>query len=212
MLIFGALISPFVRKVCVMAEEKGIAYELKLAPRRTPDPDFVLASPFGKIPAIKDGDYTLADSTAIAIYLDAKYPQPGLIPAEAGARGRTLWFDEYADTIAGGSGLKVLFNRLVGLKILKVPVDENLALQGEAELPRIWAYLESVAPQNGWLVGDGFTLADISVASIIRSMEYVNVAPKAAEYPRAVAWYNRVRARPAWQKVAAVEATFKLPD
>ena len=211
MLIYGALISPFVRKVCVAAEEIGIAYQLKLAPRGTPDPEFLAASPFGKIPAIRDGDYTLADSTAIAVYLDSKYPQAGLIPAEAEARGQTLWFDEFADTILAASGLKILFNRFVGPKILKVAVDEAAALQGEAELPRIWAYLERVAPETGWLVGDGFTLADISVASVIRSLEYVDSQPGAKEYPRAVAWYNRVRARPAWQKVAAVEAAFQLP-
>ena len=205
MKVFGALLSPFVRKVCVALSEKGMDYELILSSPGSPDPDFVAASPFGKIPAIKDGDYTLADSSAIIAYMDAKQPSPALLPAEAQARGRAMWFDEFADTIFAASGLKILFNRLVAPKLLKLPFDENVALQGEAELPHIFDYLEGVAPESGWLIGD-FSLGDISVASMLRSMTYVGFGPDAANYPRTAAWYGRVTARPGWQAVALQEA------
>ena len=209
MLVFGALLSPYVRKVCLIAAEKGLPYELKMSSHANPDPDFVAASPFGKIPAIKDGDYLLADSSAIAVYLDSQYPQARLIPTEAKALGRVIWFDEYADTILAGSGVKVLFNRLVAPKILKIPFDEAIAAQGEAELPRLYAYLETVAAQSEWLAGDEFTLADISVASVLRSLSYVKVDPKAETYPAIAAWYAKVCARPAWQAVAAQEMPAK---
>jgi glutathione S-transferase len=205
MKVFGALLSPFVRKVCLAAAEKDMDYELVFSSPGNPDPDFVTASPFGKIPAIKDGDFTLADSTAIITYMEAKQPLPALLPAEAQARGKAMWFDEFADTIYAASGLKVLFNRLVAPRILKLPYDENVALQGEAELPRIVAYLESVAPESGWLAGD-FTLGDISVASMLRTMAYVGHGPDKAKWPRTAAWYARVCARPAWQAVAELEA------
>lgn len=205
MKVFGALLSPFVRKVCVALSEKGMNYELVLSSPGSPDPDFVAASPFGKIPAIKDGDYTLCDSTAIITYLEAKQPSPALLPAEAQARGRAMWFDEFADTIFATSGLKILFNRLVAPRLLKLPYDEAIALQGEAELPRILDYLESVAPVSGWLVGE-FTLGDISVASMLRSLSYVGHGPDAAKYPATAAWYERVAARPGWQAVAELEA------
>jgi glutathione S-transferase len=205
MQVFGALLSPFVRKVCLVAEEKGIAYELTFGTPGNPIPDFVAASPFGKMPAIKDGDFMLADSTAIVTYLDAKYPAQPMLPADAEGRGRAMWFDEFADTILAGSGLKILFNRLVGPKLLKVGGDEAIALQGEAELPRILTYLEGVAPESGWLLGESFSLADISVASLFRSLAYVGHAPKAESHPRTAAWYARVCQRPAWQKIAAIE-------
>lgn len=204
MIVYGALLSPFVRKVCVALEEKGITYEMASASPGGEDPEFRAASPFGKIPALKDGDYTLADSTAIVVYADAKHPAHPLLPTEARARGKAMWFDEFADTILVASGGKVLFNRLVAPKLLKVPFDEAVALQGEAELPRLWDYLESVAPADGWLAGD-FSLGDIAVASAMRSLTYVGHGPNAA-YPRTLAWYNRVAARPAWQKVARAEA------
>jgi glutathione S-transferase len=205
MKLYGALLSPFVRKAVVAAEEKGMAYELVPGSPGAANPEFQEASPFGKIPALRDGDYTLADSTAIVTYMEAKQPAPALLPAEARARGRAMWFDEFADTIYAASGLKILFNRLVAPRLLKLPYDENVALQGEAELPRILDYLESVAPEDGWLVGD-FTLGDISVASMIRSLTYVGFGTDAAKYPRTAAWYGRVIARPGWVAVAEREA------
>jgi glutathione S-transferase len=205
MQVFGALLSPYVRKVCLVAEEKGLDYELVLSSPHGPHPDFQAASPFGKIPAIRDGDYSLSDSSAIVAYLDAKHPETPLLPADPRLRGKAMWFDEFADTILAGSGLKVLFNRLVAPKLLKLPSDEAIAAQGEAELPAIYDYLERVAPERGWLVGDGFTLGDIAVASVLRSVTAVGVEPKPERYPRIEAWYARVRERPAWQRIAAVE-------
>jgi glutathione S-transferase len=205
MQVFGALLSPYVRKVCLVAEEKGIDYELVLSSPHGSHPDFLAASPFGKIPAIKDGDYSLSDSSAIVAYLDAKHPSVAVLPAEPCARGKTMWFDEFADTILAASGLKVVFNRLVAPKLLKLPYDEARALEGEAELPAIYDYLERVAPESGWLVGEDFTLGDISVASVLRTVTAVGVEPKPDRYPRINAWYDRVRARPAWQKIAAIE-------
>jgi len=205
MKFYGALLSPFVRKVALAAAEKGMEYELVLSSPGNPDPDFAAASPFGKIPAMKDGDFTLADSTAIVTYLEAKQPSPALLPAEARARGQVIWFDEFADTIYGASALKILFNRLVAPRILKRPYDEEVAKQGEAELPRILDYLESVTPAEGWLLGE-FTLADISVASMVRTLCYVGHGPDAVKYPKTAAWYERVRARPGWQLVAVQEA------
>ena len=205
MKLYGALLSPFVRKVAVVLEEKGIAWELAMSNPGAPDPEFQQASPFGKIPALVDGDFSLADSSAIAVYLDAKQPAPPVLPADAKARGRAMWFDEYADTILGASGLKIVFNRLVGPKLLKLPCDEAIAVQGEAELPRILDYLEGVVSGEGWLDGD-FSLGDISVASMLKTMSYVGHGPDAARYPKSAAWYGRVAARPSWASVAAMEA------
>lgn len=204
MKVFGALLSPFVRKVVVAAEEKGMAYQLVPSSPGSPDPAFLAASPFGKIPAIDDDGFLLADSSAIIHYMEAKQPSPALIPADPQARGRAIWFDEFADTLYMTSGGKILFHRLVAPRLLKLPCDESIAVQGEAELPRICDYLESAAPAAGWLAGE-FSVGDIAVASIIRSLAYVGHGPNAAKYPATAAWYARVTARAAWQKVDAME-------
>lgn len=205
MQVFGGLISPFVRKVCLVAAQKEVPFELVLANPGNAIPEFVAASPFGKIPAIRDGDYGLSDSSAIIAYLEAKHPARPVIPAEAEARGRTVWFDEFADTILAASMRKILFNRFVGPKFMKVEGNEAEAREGEAELPRLFAYLEGVVPTRGWLVGESLTLADLSVASVLRSLRYVSWEPDAESYPRLGAWYGKVRETPCWQQIAAIE-------
>jgi glutathione S-transferase len=206
MQVFGGLASPYVRKVCLVLEEKGLPYELTQVSPHADHPEFRATSPFGKIPGFVDGDYTLADSSAIVAYIEASHAATPLIPSEPRARGKAIWFDEFTDTIFAASGLKILFNRFVAPKLLKLPFSEEAALQGEAELPRSLDYIETVAPERGWLLGGDFTLADIAVASMFRSLAYVGREPDAAVHPRTAAWYDRVRARPAWQVIAEREA------
>ncbi len=205
MKLYGAMLSPFVRKVAVIATEKGISWDLGRGGPGSTDPEFLAASPLGKIPAIDDEGFTLADSSAIAFYLDAKYPEPKLLPDDPQLRGKAVFWDEFADTVLGASGLKILFNRLVGPKLLKTGGDEAIALQGEAELPRWVDWLESEVPAKGWLLGDTFSLADIAVASTFRTLAYVGHGVNADIRPKTAAWYARVAERPAWSAVAEKE-------
>ena len=80
MIIFGSTLSPFVRKTAAFLREKGLDFELQPTGLPNPSPEFCAASPFRKMPAFQDGDYCLADSSAICHYIDAKHPDPQLIP------------------------------------------------------------------------------------------------------------------------------------
>ena len=93
MIIYGSLVSPFVRKLLGFLGEKGIEFELKGVGIGDPDPGFRAASPLGKMPAMEDDGFLLADSSAIIHYLEAKYPEPALIPADPQERGRVIWWD-----------------------------------------------------------------------------------------------------------------------
>jgi glutathione S-transferase len=205
MKIFGFPLSPFVRKVHLLAAEKGVAVEMVLGRPGQPNPEFEAASPFGKIPAMQDGDFTLADSTAICTYIDALHPAPAMLPGDARAKARAVWFEEFADTILVASGGKVLFNRFVGPTFMGLPGDEAIAEQGLKELGPLFDYLEGQAPTSGWLAGDDFSIGDIAVASTLRSLGYVDLEPDAAKHPRTAAWYARVKARQSWQAVATRE-------
>ena len=76
MIVYGSSFSPFVRKVMAFGAEKGIALELKRIGLASDDAEFGEASPFRKMPALRDGDFTLADSSAIVVYLEAIRPDP----------------------------------------------------------------------------------------------------------------------------------------
>ena len=119
MIVFGSTLSPYVRKVMVFGAEKGLEMELRPAGLGQGGPEFEAASPFRKMPGFKDGDFSISDSTAIVTYLEARYPEPNLIPDAPKARARTIWFDELADTMMMAAGGAIFFNRFVGPRILK---------------------------------------------------------------------------------------------
>jgi glutathione S-transferase len=177
MILYGSSLSPFVRKVLAYAGEKGIELELQPTGLTDPPPEFLEASPFRKMPAFRDGDYTLADSSAIIHYLEATHPQPEMIPAEPRARGKVVWFEEFADSILCSCGAKMFFNRVVAPRFMGRPGDLAVADTAEREeLPPILDYLERVVPEPGrFLVGESISLADIAVASPFANLAHLNV-------------------------------------
>lgn len=202
MILYGSTLSPFVRKVMAFAGEKGIEIELQPTGFPDPSPEFCEASPFRKMPALKDGDFCLSDSSAIVHYLEAKFPEPTLIPAEPRARGRTIWFDEFADTILFGCGGKVFFNRVVSPLFLKRPGDEAIAEAAlRDEWPPILDYLERIVPgETGYLVGDSITLADIAVAGPFANFAHLGIETDAGRHPRTAAYVGRILARPSFSE------------
>jgi glutathione S-transferase len=199
MIVFGSSISPFVRKVLAFGAEKGLDLELQAIGLGSEDPDFCAASPFRKMPGFKDGDFSICDSSAIVHYLEAKYPEPNLIPTAPEARARTVWFDEFGDTIVMGCGGKMFFNRVVAPRFLGREGDLAVADQAEKEeLPPILDYLERTVPESGFLVEGRLTLADIAVASPFVNLGHMQVEVDPARWPRARAYVDAILARPSF--------------
>ena len=204
--VYGMSMSPFVRKVMVAAAEKGIAYELKLTGLGSTDPVFLAASPFRKMPALVDGDFSLADSTAIVHYFEALHPEPALIPSEARARAKTVWVEEFADTILVAAIGPMFFNRVVAPKFLGRAGDMAAADKAEAEaLPPVLAWLETAIGDSGHMVGDTLTLADIAVASPLLNLGYAGHALDPTRYPRIAAFAAAMHARPSFAPIVAAE-------
>ena len=197
MILYGSSLSPFVRKVLAFAAEKGIEMESRPTGIGSTDPDFVRASPFRKMPALVDGDYTLADSSAIVHYLDALRPEPNLIPTEARARGTAIWFEEWSDTLLFSCGAKMFFNRVVAPRFLGREGDLAVADAAERdELPPLLDYLEGVVPASGFLVEDRFTLADIAVASPF--VNFQHMAIDLDRWPAIRTYLAGIHARPSF--------------
>ena len=200
MILYGSSLSPYARKVLAFAGEKGI--ELELQPTGFPNPtaEFLAASPFRKMPALRDGDFTLADSTAIVHYLEAFHPTPALIPADPKQRATVIWFDEFADTILTSCGAKMFFNRIVAPRFMGREGDLAAAdLAEKEELPPILDYLERVVPDaGGFLVGDTVTLADIAVASPFANLTHLNFVLDGDRHARTQAYVEAILARPSF--------------
>lgn len=209
MIIYGSSMSPFVRKVLAFAAEKGIAFEARPIGIGDQDPEFRAASPFGKMPALADGDYRLADSSAIIHYLEAKHPEPPLIPQNAEARGKVIWFEEFGDTMLGACGAKIFFNRVVAPIFLKRSGDEGVAAVAEQEeLPRLLEYLEGVVSSDGFLVGDRLTLADLAVASPLANLGHIGVTIDPQRFPRTASYVEGILNRPSFHSLLERERKF----
>jgi len=210
MILYGSSLSPYTRKVLAYAGEKGI--ELDLQPTGFPNPsqEFLGASPFRKMPALRDGDYTLADSSAIIHYLEAKHPEPPLIPSDAKLRGKVIWYEEFADTILFACGGKIFFNRIVAPRFMGRECDEAAVQAAELnDLPPILDYLEKVVPGGeGYLVGDRLTLADIAVAGPFANFRHTNTRIDPERYPRTLAYVERMLARPSLSRWVEQETAF----
>jgi glutathione S-transferase len=207
MIIYGSSISPYVRKVLAFGSEKGIELESRPLPLGSEDPDFLAVSPFRKIPALRDGDFGISDSSAIIAYLDALRPDPELIPAEPRARARTIWFEEFGDTVLMGCGRTMFFNRLVAPRFLGRPGDLDAADKAEREeLPPILDYLESVIPESGFLVEDRLTLADLGVASPFVNLRHIRVDLGAR--PKLAAYLDGILSRPSFKHWVDRETAF----
>jgi glutathione S-transferase len=162
------------------------------------------------MPALRDGDYLLADSSAIVHYLEAKFPDKPLIPAEPKARGKAIWFEEFSDTVLVSCGGKIFYNLIVAPRFLGKPGDEEAARQAELnDLPPILDYLETVVPADGgYLVSDELTLADIAVASPFANFRHTNTKLDPDKYPRTVAYVDRILARPSLAPWVEREAAY----
>lgn len=206
MIIYGSSMSPYVRKTIVFAEEKGLEFEVVMAGGQGGPPEFFQASPFGKMPGFKDGDFLISDSTAIITYLDVIKPEPNLIPTEAKARARAIWYEEFGDTIVAACGGTIFFNRVVSPKFFGRPGDLVAADEAQkTQFPKLLDYLEKVLPASGYLVEDRFTLADIAVVSPLVTMSLADCSVSAAAHPRSAAYVAKISERPSFAKLIAQE-------
>lgn len=209
MIVYGSSMSPYVRKVLAFGAEKGLELELKPLGLGSDDPDFLAASPFRKIPGFRDGDFAISDSTAIVTYLDAVQPEPNLIPLEPKARARTIWYEEFADTLLCTCGGKMFFNRVVAPRFLGREGDLAMADAAESdELPPLLDYLERVMPESGYLVEDRLTLADIAVASPFANFQHLGLDLGAERRPKLAGFVSSVLSRPSFKSYVERESAF----
>ena len=199
MIVYGAHLSPYVRKVLAFAAEKGVSLESRGVNLGSRNPDFREASPFAKMPALRDGDFLLSDSTAIVFYIEALSDLPNLIPIEARSRARTVWFDKFSEDILTRVAVKLFFNRVVSPRFLGREGNLEAARCAENdELPPVLNYLEQVVPTSGFLVEDRLTLADIAVVSPFLNLEYAGYRLDPQAYPTTQRYVASILARPSF--------------
>jgi glutathione S-transferase len=194
--IHGVAFSAHTRKVIITAIEKSIPYELIRVIPLAPPPEWRELSPLGFIPAIEDGVVRLADSSVICQYLERVHPRPSLYPADARAFAQALWIEEFVDSGLQQHVLRgLLMQRVFAPKFLNQAPDEQLIRRSLTEMiPAGLSYLEK-SLSSEYFAGDSFTIADITVASILINLHYAGESLKADEYPKLHRYLYRVLRR-----------------
>lgn len=201
--IYGAALSPFVRKVRVFLAEKGLDYTLENV-NIFPVPDwFAEISPLKRIPVLKDdeapGGGTLPDSSVCCAYLEKKYPDPALYPSAPYDYARALWFEEYADSeLAGNIGMGVfrpmIVNRLMGKDADHAKAQATI----DEKLPTYFAYLDREIGSSEFIVANTFSIADISVATQFVNLKHAGYEVDPAKFPKLAGFVERMHARPSF--------------
>ncbi|WP_323766750.1 glutathione S-transferase [Antarctobacter sp.] len=184
-------------RVELMLAFLGLPYEtidLDMANGAHKAPDYLKISPFGLVPAIDDGGYTLADSNAILIYLVQTYAKGShWMPAEPkDAAEVQRWLTVAADNVYAGPCAA----RLV--KVFGTGHDHGAAVAKAHDLFKI---MDAHLADRDWLATDTITIADIAGYS------YIAHAPEGgvdlAPYPNVRAWLDRVAAQPNFVAMAS---------
>jgi len=202
LVVLGGSVSPYVRKVRLFLAEKGLDYQHEQINPFAPPPGYRDLSPLGKIPAFKDGDRSLCDSSVICAYLEKRFPTPALYPSDPYDYARALWFEEFMDGgVTPVLGPKVFFPLV--LKPLfsggQAPDAETEAIAKktfEEDAAPLFDYLEKQLGDREYFVGNPLTIADISVAAELVNTRHAGFAPARKKFPKLRAVLERMWSRP----------------
>jgi glutathione S-transferase len=204
--VHGVHGSPFVRKVLIGLQIKGIEYEQVPQMPFARDEEYQKINPLGKIPTLVDGDLTLCDSKVICRYLEAAYPESPIYPAGTQERATADWYEELGGSTLSELGAGIFFQRFMRPMAFKQDPDEELVAKIiDKQLPPILDYIETQVPAEGFLFGD-FTMADLSLVSPLVNAGYAGYEIDAGRWPKFAAFAERVKAHPEVKSILDAEA------
>jgi glutathione S-transferase len=188
--------SPNPQKVTFALLELGLDCEkipVDLSKREQREPAFLMVNPFGRVPVLVDGDLTLWESHAILAYLGETTGR--LWPATAAGRAEALkWLFFLSQHVMPSAGEVALRIRA---KVFGFTPDEAAIARGEKALPDPIRVIEGQLAKNRWMLGAEFSLVDCAYCPVFNVIEKSGF--KFGEFPRAAAYLDAARSRPAWR-------------
>jgi glutathione S-transferase len=197
------------QRVLWLLEELGLPYEI-VRYQRQPDmlapPELRAVHPLGKSPVITDAGNTIAESGAIIDYIIDSYGEGRLIPPpKTPDKLRYTYWLHYAE----GSAMPPLLLKLIFtaipqfapallrplVKLITTPVLKTFV---DPQLKQHVAFWEAELGKSEWFAGNDFTAADIQMSFPLEAASAR--AGLDQTYPKALAWLEKIHARPAYQR------------
>ena len=171
---------PYCARARIALAEKGVEYELFPIDLSDRPAWLYEKNPLGKVPVLEEDTFVLPESVVIMEYLEERYPEPSLLPADPGERAMVRLVVEQ-------------FDKRLGDDYYAVRRGEDVAR------PRLDARLRELDGRldvTPFVAGGEFTLADIAyVPWILRGRELLGL--DLADYPAIEQWVERLAERPA---------------
>lgn len=180
-----------------MLEELGQPYDLKLLSLKQGDnlkPDYLAINPMGKVPALKDGEATLAEAAAICAYVAERYPEANLAPPLGDPlRAKYLYWLFFAPSCIEPAMVQIA---------TKIEMNPVAAGWGDAE--RVFDVLDAALAKGPWILGENFSAADIAIGSALNfAVRLFKMVPPRPSFD---AYIARCVARPAFQRAEKIAA------
>ena len=199
--LYHAPLSPFCRKVRLVLAEKKI--EVKLIEERywERDTDFLRRNPAGKVPILRANGKNMPESQAICEWIEAKHPDPVLMPEDADAayevRRLCAWFDDaFFDQVTSN----LLYER-VNKKVQGAGYPDSAKVKAGAKAVKFHLdYMAWLLEKRRWLAGDVMTLADFAAASHLSALDYTSDVDW-ARHDVVKEWYAKIKSRPAFRGI-----------
>ena len=180
-----------------LMEETGQPYErvlIDLSKGAQKTPEYLAINPMGKVPALQDGEVTLAEAAAICAYVAELYPQAKLAPPVADRlRAKYLYWLFFGPSCVEPAMVQVA---------TKIEINPTAAGWGNAE--RVFDVLDAGLEQGPWILGENFSAADIVIGSGLNfAVRLFKMIPARPSFDR---YIDACTARPAFQRASAIAA------
>jgi glutathione S-transferase len=180
-----------------LMEETGQPYERVLtdiSAGAQKSPEFLTVNPMGKVPALKDGDATLAEAAAICAYVTEHYPEAKLAPAIGSPlRAKYLYWLFFAPGCLEPAMVQVA-----------TKIEMNPVAAGWGDAQRVFDVLDAALAKGPWILGESFSAADIAIGSGLNfAVRLFKMVPSRPSFDR---YIDACAARPAFQRAAAIAA------
>ncbi|HEY4369461.1 MAG TPA: glutathione S-transferase family protein [Steroidobacteraceae bacterium] len=209
--LFGLERSVYTRVARLALEEKSVAYSLREVEVFGPDgvpAEHLLRHPFGRIPALQHGAFTLYETAAITRYIDEAFTGPALQPCEPQARARMNQIVGILDSYAYRPMVWGLFVQRVSAPREGGTPDERVISAALAASAVCMSAVDQLVSPGPFLLGQQISLADLHALPILR---YLSLAPEGlallSRYASVLPWFEFMLRRPSVIRTGSIHET-----
>ena len=200
--IYGGNNSRATRNLWVL-EELGVPYKQDKVnvEGRSKSPEYLAINPAGKVPSMSDenGDVAMFESLGINLYLAQRYGVGKLWPIDAAGQAKCIQWTMWTACEVEGHAVGILVEKVFKPAPAR---SEAVAKACEEKLTPALKLLDSQLAGKTWLVGAGFTIADLQAACVLSGLNMIKF--DWSPYPHLAKWLGACLVRDAHKKVAAM--------